>query len=190
MALVTVEQLAGYLKRSFDEFDAYTAQQLLDGAMSAVVEYCGWHIAPVVTETVTVDGTGTLIQTLPTLNLVSLDALDENGQALDVSRIDWSANGILEKRSGGCWTDRRRGINAGITHGFEATPSWVTTLICAAAGRAFIAPVGIAQETAGGESITYAVPSSRTLAAAPPGTVSLLAFERQMLDRIAVPLAA
>lgn len=188
--LVTIEQLSGYLKRGFTDLDAYTAQLMIDGTCAAVTEYCGWHIAPVVTETVTVDGTGTLIQTLPTLNLLSLDSVDENGLHLDVDRIDWSANGIMEKRSGAWWTGRRRGVIADISHGYEVTPSWVTTLICAAAGRAFVSPLGVAQESAGGESITYTVPRPPTLVTAPPGTVVLLAFEKKMLDRIRVPLAA
>lgn len=189
MALVTIVDFSGYLKRDLSEADAYTAQMLLDGASGAVTEYCGWHIAPVVSETVVVDGTGTLIQTLPTLNLLSLDTLTENGKALDVSRIDWSANGLLEKRVGH-WTHRRRGIAAGITHGYELTPGWVATLIFAVAGRAFSSPLGIAAEAAGGESIEYLAPRTSALAAAPPGTVALLPFEKKMLDRIRIPLAA
>jgi len=190
MSIVTMDDFAGYLKRDFDEYDAYTAQLMLDGACDAVTEYCGWHIAPVLTQTVTVDGSGTLIQTLPTLNLVSLDSISENGLPLDVSRIDWSSYGVMEKRWGNGWTGRRRGIAAGITHGYTATPSWVTTLICAVAGRAFNSPLGIQQETAGPESIQYAVPRTSTVNVAPPGTVVLLTADRRMLDRIRVPLAA
>lgn len=186
MALVDISQLAGYLKRGFNDFDAYTAQLILDGACEAVTDYCGWHIAPVLTRTVSVDGTGTAIQTLPTLNLVSLDSVDENGLTLDVNRIDWSANGVMEKRGGGCWTARRRGVIAGVHDGYPATPGWVITLICAAAGRAFTTPLGIQHEAAGGESVTYTPPRTET---PPTGTVALMAFEKKMLDRLRVPLA-
>jgi hypothetical protein len=181
-SLVSLEEFAGYLKRDLDECDAYTAKQLVDGATEAVIEYCGWHIAPVLTETVTVDGTGTLIQTLPTMHLVELVSLAERGVDLDVSRVDWSTNGVMEKRWGSGWTSRRRGIIAEITHGFELTPAWVVTLICAMAGRAYVTPAGIAQESSGGESITYA-----SSAAAPPATLTLLPMDRRMLDRIRVP---
>jgi hypothetical protein len=190
MPLVSVDQLGGYLKRTFDDSETFTAQQLLDGAAGAVVEYCGWHIAPVLSETITVDGTGTLIQVLPTLNLLSLDTLTENGRDVNLNLVDWSTNGVLEKRGGGWWTERRRGIVAGITHGYPATPSWVTTLICAVAGRAFNSPLGILTETAGGESVTYTVPRPPVLVTAPPGTVALLPFEKHMLDRIRIPLGA
>lgn len=186
--LMTIEEFAGYLQRDLDACDAWTAQQLLDGAAAAVIEYCGWHIAPVRTETVTVDGSGTRIQPLPTLNLVSLETITERGRTLDPAWIDWSANGLLEKRSGGVWTARRRGVTAEMTHGYATTPGWLVTLICALAGRALLTPTamqGIQQEAAGGESITYT-----TSRATPPGTIALLDVDMGMLDRIRIPLAA
>lgn len=188
MSLVTIQNFAGYVRRELDELDAYSAQLCLDGASSAVVEYCGWHIAPSVSETVTVDGSGTRIQPLPTLNLTALTAVTEAAETLDVTKIDWSANGLLEKRSSlCCWTNRRRGVAANITHGYAATPSWVATVIYAAAARGFFTTPGVIQEAAGGESITYA--SSRAVST-PPGTVVLMDLEKKMLDRIRVPLAA
>lgn len=190
MPLVTIDEFSGYLKRDLSDLDAYSAQLMLDGANAAVTEYCGWHIAPALTETVTVDGSGLLVQALPTLHLVSLDSVTEDGTSLDLTRIEWSNNGLMEKRSGALWTRRRRGIGAGITHGFAATPGWVTTLICAVAGRAFITPLGIVQETSGGESISYSAPRSGTGNVPPPGTVALLPVDKRMLDRIRVPLAA
>lgn len=209
MALVTIEEFAGYLKQDLDEFDAYTAQFLLDGASEAVQEYCGWHIAPVLTETVIVDGTGTQIQTLPTLGLVSVETVSENGVSFDPAYLDWSTNGVLEKRRGGYWTARRRGVVTGITHGLTAAPGWVKTLICAAAGRAFYTPLVpvaqggtpvaapqqgvVTQEASGGESVTYAspqrTPTFNYLATAPVGSVTLLPFELRMLDRLRVPAA-
>jgi hypothetical protein len=188
--LVTVNDFAGYLKRALSDADAYTAQLMIDGAAEAVIEYCGWHIAPVLTETLTVDGTGLHVQTLPTLNLVQVNTVAEHGVNLDVTRIDFSSNGLLEKRSGQCWTRRRRGVIAEVRHGYESTPRWVATLIYAVAGRAFISPPGVASETAGGESVQYTAPRTSALSAAPPGTIALMQFEKKMLDRIRVPLAA
>lgn len=185
MALATLEQFAGYLKRGLDQYDAYTAQQLLDGASAAVVEYCGWHIAPSVTETVTADGSGTTIQSLPTMHLTAVNEVTEVETELDVSTLDWSTYGVLEKQDGSWWTPRRRGVAAEITHGFAETPGWLVTLICAVAGRAFLAAPGVVQEAAGGESVTYAQP-----VVGGGGAVLLLPAEKAMLDRIAVPGAA
>lgn len=186
--MVMLEDFAAYLKRDLDAFDAYTAQLLLDGAESLVTEYCGWHITPEVDEVVTVDGTGTAILALPTLHLVGLDSVREIGYPLNIDGIDWSTNGLLEKRGGYGWTARRRGVVAGITHGYADTPSWLLTLICSVAGRALMAPLGgVSQESAGGESVSYARPAAGS---AQPGTVALDAVEMRMLDRIKVPDSA
>lgn len=182
MALVTTEQFAGFLKRDFDEFDAYTAEQLLAGAEALVVEYCGWHIAPSATVSVTVDGSGSGIQPLPTMHLTAVNEVTEVGVVVDVATVDWSEYGVLEKQDRAWWTARRRGVVADITHGFAAAPGWLVTLICAAAGRAFLAAPGVVQETAGGESVTYAQPTPGA-----GGAVVLLEQELRMLDRIALP---
>lgn len=187
MDLVSSEQFADYLRRDSPTLAA-GEQMLLTGACDAVREYCGWHIAPVLTETVTVDGSGIAVQTLPTLNLLSVNSVLELGVALDATRVDFSANGIMEKRTGSPWTSRRRGIVAGITHGYPQTPGWVLTLICASAGRAL--PTGdrvVSQESSGGESVTYAVPRPAAANEAPAGAVVLLAVEMRMLDRIRIP---
>lgn len=186
MPLVTIEQFAGYLRRGFDDADAYTAQLMLNGASGAVVEYCGWHIAPSVTENVIVDGSGTRFQPLPTLNLTALNTITEDGDAVDIDDIDWSVNGLVEKREWGTWTRRRRGVAANMTHGYAQGPSWVVTLICAVAARGLLTTPGIVAESAGGESVTYA--NIRT--GAPPGVVALMDVEKKMLDRIRLPLAA
>ena len=43
----------------------------LDAASDAIREYCGWNIYPQVTETITVDGSGTSVLLLPTMNLTA-----------------------------------------------------------------------------------------------------------------------
>lgn len=180
--LVTLEEFAGYTKRDLDELDAYTAQQMLDAAEELVREYCGWHIAPSRTETLTADGSGSRIQPLPTMHLTAVVEASEAGTALDVNALDWSTYGVLEKQDGGAWTSRRRGVVAEVTHGFAATPSWLLALLCSAAGRALLTPLGIAAESAGGESVTYATPYLT-----PPGAVMFLEAEYRMLDRLALP---
>lgn len=183
--LVTADQFASFVKQDPDEWAQGRAQLCLDGACGAVVEYCGWHIAPEVTETVTVDGSGTRVQPLPTLNLTALNAISERLLVIDPDYVEWSANGILAKCSGRDWTRRRRGVVADITHGFAATPAWVVTLVCAVAARALLTTPGVMQEAAGGESVTYATSRADTM----PGTITLMAVEKKMLDRIRLPLA-
>lgn len=181
---MTVEDFAGYLRRSFDQFDAYTAQLMLDGAEGLVTEYAGWHIAPSRDETVTVDGSGATFQTLPTLHLTAVAGITEDGVDLDPDDITWSTYGVLEKRSGARWTGSRRGLTVDISHGFPATPAWLSTMVCAVAGRAFLGSLGVVQEAAGGESASYAQPFPGA-----GGAVVLLAQEKATLGRLSLVTA-
>ena len=96
--------------------DAETQRQL-DAALAAARRYCGWHVTPVVTETVTLDGTGGRLLALPTLRLVSIESLNENGETVDPETLEWSTRGLVLKA--GAWTDRLSGITATIEHGFD-----------------------------------------------------------------------
>lgn len=178
--LVTLEQFAGYLKADLSEADAWTAQQLLDGAESAVREYCGWHIAPARTETLTADGSGSTLLELPTLHMTALAGVTESGTTVDLDGVEWSTNGLIERDAR--WCRRRRGVTATVTHGYDDPPPWLVVLICAVAARAFRVPVGVAAESAGGESVTYAQQAPGTA-----GAVLLLDQELVLLDRLAVP---
>lgn len=78
----------------------------------------GWHLYPSVTEVITADGSGGRVQLLPTKYLTDLVELTHDGVTLDVATVDWSQAGYLERRDGGCWTRRPRGVAAKVTHGY------------------------------------------------------------------------
>lgn len=181
VALATLTQFASYVRRDLDAYDATTADLLVSAASDAVTDFCGWHIAPNQTETLTVDGSGTQIQPLPTLYLTGVTALTEAGTTVDVSRLDWSAHGVLQKRSGALWTSRRQGVVATVQHGLAAPPGWLVTMVCAMAARAFIGAPAVARESSGGEQVFYA---------SGIGMVVLTDAERRMLGRIALPQGA
>lgn len=92
-------------------------------ANAAVRAYCGWHVAPVITETVTLDGSGTNLMFLPTLRLVDLVSILNDGEA--VSDPGWSAAGIVR----GAWTDKFRGVVAEMEHGFEECPAEILAVL-------------------------------------------------------------
>lgn len=167
-SLVTPTQLAAY-PRTPAGVDTVAAQPLLDAASEAVRDYCGWHIAPVVTETVTVDGSGAAIQGLPTLMLLNLVSISNDGTDLDVADVEWSANGTMRY----CWwTAKLRGVVAEIEHGYEETPAVVVALICEMVLRGAVVPVGVTREQSGGESVTWS-----------PDNVYLSDREMRVLDR-------
>lgn len=162
MALATPEQLAAYLKavnpqlaaRVAEGGDLVEAAALeLDAASGQVTDLCGWHIAPQQTDTVTVDGSGSPIQALPTLHLVDLVSVTEDGAAVDLTDAQWSAAGYMWRSTP--WTRKLRGVVAEIEHGFAETPPAAVAIVCAAAARGLTVVPGVARESSGGESVSY-----------------------------------
>lgn len=160
MALATPEQLAAYLKAVNPRLAARvtgdlaeTAALALDAASGQVTDFCGWHIAPTQTGAVTVDGSGSPIQALPTLHLVNLVSVAEDGTVVDVADVQWSAAGYMWRSTP--WTRKLRGVVAQIEHGFAETPPAVVAIVCAAATRDLTVVPGVARESSGGESISY-----------------------------------
>jgi hypothetical protein len=107
-----------------------------DFAIAEVRGYCGWHIAPEVTEDVTLDGTLSTVLRLPTLKLVELNSLSICEHVIDVtehSEVEWSAGGWLRRAAG--FGGQLRGVVANITHGFETMPLDVPAVIDGIADR-------------------------------------------------------
>lgn len=116
-------------------------------ACAAVRAYCGWHVAPVVEETVTLDGSNGPLMFLPTLRLVDLLSITNDGEA--VGDPEWSANGIVR----GSWTYKLRGVVAVMEHGYEEAPVEMLAVVAemvASAGRA-----GVEQVTSGTHTVRF-----------------------------------
>lgn len=148
---------------------------LLDGATRGIRRYCGWHIAPVVTETMTLDGPGGSLLRLPTLNLVEIVSMTERGIELDVDALEWSAKGLVRRRRGR-WTDRFRGVVAEVEHGYEDAAD-VRQIIQQVVGNALASPLGATREQVGAFSVTWG-----TTAPGVAGGMSLLARDLATLD--------
>jgi hypothetical protein len=105
--------------------------RLLDAALKAVRRYCGWHVTPVQTDTgMVLDGPGGRVLSLPTLRLVTLTALSENGTALDVDDdVYVSSAGLVRKVSGAWWTSRYGGITVTMSHGFADATDWQSAVL-------------------------------------------------------------
>lgn len=105
-----------------------------DARVAAVTEWirgrCGWHIAPTITETVTVDGTDTRVLAMPSLHITAVDTVTESGTAVDV---EWSTVGLL--RHPNRWTDRWRSVTVTYTHGYPSVPADLAKVVIEAALR-------------------------------------------------------
>lgn len=138
----------------------------IDAASAAVRAYCGWHVAPTVSETLILDGPGGHVVALPTMHVVSLLALRERvGQpyvnpipTVDKATYEWSSFGEL-RRSGGFWTSLYRALEVDLEHGFPTgSTAWgiAHSLVVSVAARAILSPVsGVVREQTLVSSITY-----------------------------------
>lgn len=127
---------------------------VLAAAAGQVRSECGWHVAPVVSETVTVEAGGSLAL-LPSLRVVSVEAVrDEAGNVLTGWRF--RPNGIL-KRAGGF----PEVIEVDFTHGFDACPPELVGVIADRAQR--VKAGQIRQESLGARSVSYAASSDGSL---------------------------
>ena len=118
MAELTVDDLAARTLARYEDEDDAAAD--LAAALAGARRYCGWPVSPVQEDVeITVDGPGGRVLSLPTLNLLEVSELVENGVAVDVTALDISRRkGTVEKHPYGCWTSRSGAITVTMTHGF------------------------------------------------------------------------
>ena len=97
-------------------------ERALASAKARVRRFCGWHVSPVATQTISLDGNGDIYLFLPTLKVVNLTAITEDGVALDVAEIERSVEcpGMLIKKSRGHWARGYGNIEVTFEHGFTA----------------------------------------------------------------------
>lgn len=125
MSELTISDVRSFSVRLAD-FDDDPLQAMLDAALAASRRYCGWPVTPVIADVeLIVDGPGGRVLSLPTLNLIAVTTVTEEGVALDVTKLDVSRRkGTVRKQHfyhGGCWSGRDGAIAVKITHGFTET---------------------------------------------------------------------
>lgn len=99
----------------------------LAAALARVRRWCGWHVSPVITETVYIDRPDGSMLVLPTLKIVSLGSVTVNGTAVDLSNVKYSreAPGVIQRNDLRPWADNFSlsplgAIAVAVTHGFTA----------------------------------------------------------------------
>lgn len=164
------------LPTDLDNYQSGDQQTLIDQATAEVRRYCGWHITPSVTESVTVDGSGHTFVSLPSLHVTAVTAVTENGVLLDSSSYEWSTIGQLWRPWP--WTGHYRSVTASITHGFPDVPEDVRAVVLAVAARAKASPDGVTRRQTGAVSESYSQTGFNVA-----GGVSLLQHEKDALAR-------
>lgn len=119
---------------------------VVSAAAGQVRDDCGWHIAPEVTETITLDTGGGTVVLLPSLNVVSVNEVRrEDGTVIEGWKF--RPHGVL-RRAGG-WPDV---IEVDFTHGYKACPPGLLSVIAERAQR--IRGGGVKAESLSGRSVS------------------------------------
>ena len=84
------------------------------GAQSAIRSYCGWHVAPVITEEMVLDGTGTRAFSLKSLRLLEVLSLSVDGTPVSLP-VEFSRAGIIRHPT----PDKFGAIALTVRHGFS-----------------------------------------------------------------------
>jgi len=124
MPELTPADVEQYTRKRLDKTDAET-ERLLAAGLATVRQFCGWHVTPVKTgHEVELDGPGGRLLALPTLRLVTLTEVTEDGKTLDVSGLYVSKRGLVRKKSGGFWSPHYGAITVTMDHGIEDTDAF------------------------------------------------------------------
>ena len=162
---------------------------LLAEASQQIRTYCGWHIAPVIEELVTLDGSGGCSQRLPSLHVRSITSVSSGGTDYDLTAdstsVQWSEAGWL-RLPGGWFSADLRGVVVQFVHGYEmADVAELGGICCDLVRQATTSPAGtVASETVGSTSVSYSTSTASVTVAG--GSVSLLGYQMAALDRYAL----
>lgn len=149
---------------------------LLAGASAGVRRWCGWHVAPVLEETLTGDGPAGRLLLLPTGRLLEVVSGTNAGEAVDVAGLDFSAAGMVELRAGS-WSGRLGSVSLRVRHGYDvADVADVAQIVKQVTANALASPMGATREQAGTVSVAWA-----TTAPGVSGGLSLLQRDLDVL---------
>lgn len=163
------------------EDNATRIQAVLDAVGAAVRGYCGWHVAPVLSCQARVTGEGRMLR-LPTLALESVDAIEIDGDAIDVDAIEHLDSGLV-RVSCGRWPRTWGGVVVDFTSGYDIDQvSDLAAVVAQIASNAMAGAPGVASERAGEVSITYNATGYGVA-----GGITLLDRDKALLDPYRLP---
>lgn len=150
-----------------------TSNDRLEQAQALVRAYCGWHIAGYREDTLTLAGTGQRTLILPTLHLVEVLAVVQDGSPVDATSYQASDAGVLTHDG---WWGNRTEVTVTFVHGYQVVPPEVTAVVQSVAQRMTDNPgTPLVRKTRGPFTDQYASPDS--------GPSTLLDAERVALSR-------
>lgn len=129
---------------------------MLDAISSEIRREAGWHIWPLITEDLVLDGSGGRVQPVPSMRVERIISASSAGVTIPPEALDFSALGLLEIQGGSLWTRRYRQVLITLQHGYPAIPGELRALCLSLAARALASPLGATREQAGSLSVNWA----------------------------------
>ena len=148
-------------------------------ACAAVRDYCGWHIAPSITQTVTTRGNGQRDLLLPTMYLTDVSAATNDGVPVTVT--EWDEVGVVRFPDWPAWSTTMRGVTVTITHGYDSCPEALAGAIRSMAARG-VTGLGVTRSQVGQVSRQYA-------SGAADGALGATEAELAIIRRYRIPAA-
>jgi hypothetical protein len=124
-------------------------------ASDAIRTYCGWHIYPNISETLTVDTVGGKVLGIPSLKVTAVASVTVGGVLLDALAYEWSERGMLRRLDYCCWPTGFQSVAVALNHGFQSAPDALVQVCVSAASRMPYQLAGVKAETAAQVSRTY-----------------------------------
>lgn len=139
-------------KRDFRKFQAKDEAWFLGAAGETVRDYCGWHIAPIVSDTdveCRVGAAGIIM--LPTLNLVSVEQVLWGATVLPANMYRARRAGYIElvgflgpgRPLPSMYPTHKSTVQVDFTHGYETLPKTVAEVGYELTGRTLEKPAGV-----------------------------------------------
>lgn len=146
-----------------DDYQAGDPEQLLTAAESAVRAYCGWHIAPSRTDTITTTIPFTGRMFLPSMYVTTIVSVTEDAVVLDTPNYVFHENGWLDRMLPYVpltWGQASQ-TTVVFTHGYFDVPPDIQQVVLALANRNVNTPgnltrVGQVQYASGVDAFTEA----------------------------------
>lgn len=175
--LVTADDIATASQGQFAAGDEHVKDRAAEVTAHLRTE-AGWHIAPVLDETVHVEPIGQHLP-LPTLRVLRIIDVAADGRA-----VSWRTLRRAGSIEAGVPTDCGD-VVVRLEHGFDAVPPEIKRLGVQMALRALTSPLGVTREQIGQHSVSVALTGTQSA-----GQVVLLEGERSVLDRYRLPSLA
>lgn len=123
----------------------------LESAEGAFRAFCGWHVAPVIRETLTRGGNGRSLLKLPTARIVDVHEVLVDGRDV-TSQVRWDEAGMIQ---GVKFPHRFQSVKIDLEHGYEpAEVADVLSIVMGAAARLKTDP-RVRSQAVAGASVTY-----------------------------------